>query len=52
MDEKRALVINALYNDVEKYQKTMKSFGHDSVEELTDGEIEKLYDGMKKRGML
>lgn len=52
MDEKRSLVINALYNDVEKYQKTMKSFGHDSVEELTDGEIEKLYDGMKKRGML
>lgn len=52
MDEKRALVINALYNDKEKYQKTMKSFGHDSVEELTDGEIEKLYDGMKKRGMI
>ena len=52
MDEKRSLVINALYNDVEKYQKTMKSFGHDSVEELTDGEIEKLYDGMKKRGMI
>lgn len=52
MDEKRALVINALYNDAEKYKKTMKSFGHDSVEELTDGEIEKLYDGMKKRGMI
>lgn len=50
MDEKRAAVINVLYKNQAHYTAALKMFGHSSMDDFTDKDIETLYNNMKAKG--
>lgn len=50
MDEKRAAVINVLYKNQAYYSAALKMFGHSSIDDFTDKDIETLYNNMKAKG--
>lgn len=50
MDEKRAAVISVLYKNQAHYTAALKMFGHSSMDDFTEKEIETLYNNMKAKG--
>lgn len=49
---KRAIIYNLLYKNSTYYQAALKMFGRESIDELTDSEIDTLYTSAKKKGTI
>ena len=52
LSEKRAIIYNLLYKNSTYYQAALKMFGRESIDELTDSEIDTLYASAKKKGTI
>ena len=52
LSEKRAIIYNLLYKNSTYYQAALKMFGRESIDELTDSEINTLYTSAKKKGTI
>ncbi len=52
LSEKRAIMYNLLYKNSTYYQAALKMFGRESIDELTDSEIDTLYASAKKKGTI
>ena len=52
LDEKRVIVSNFLLSDNNKCTSFLQRFNKGSIEELDAKEIEMIYDGMRKRGIV
>ena len=52
LSEKRAIIYNLLYKNSTYYQAALKMFGRESIDELTDSEIDTLYTSAKKKGTI
>ncbi len=52
LSEKRAIIYNLLYKNSSYYQAALKMFGRESIDELTDSEIDTLYTSAKKKGTI
>lgn len=52
LSEKRTIIYNLLYKNSTYYQAALKMFGRESIDELTDSEIDTLYASAKKKGTI
>lgn len=52
LSEKRAIIYNLLYKNSTYYKPPLKMFGRESIDELTDSEIDTLYTSAKKKGTI
>ena len=52
LSEKRAIIYNLLYKNSTYYQAALKMFGRESIDELTDSEIDTMYASAKKKGTI
>lgn len=52
LSEKRAIIYNLLYKNSTYYQAALKMFGRESIDGLTDSEIDTLYTSAKKKGTI